>query len=588
MSGAFDFSPDPSNPLESGLGMANAYLGNVKTYKESDKAQTSQSHYRDLEFYAQDSWRVTRRLTLDIGARFQNISPTYWPGQQAAIFDPSLYDASKAMKYIYPIAGGMGKNPYTDEIVSGTYVGTYAMPAGVTYTPAQMNPFTKVYNEQYLEGSGLLVSPRIGFAYDVLGNGKMAIRGGFGMFFDRTGGDDGVAQPLQVPPVQNLTTIWYSTIPQIQSTSPTYGPSSGSYQTRSYQTSYSQPGSYNWSLGVQRDIGLGLVFDVSYVGTVGRHRSATAAINALKYGDRFKSENINPETNMVYPDDFLRRYQGYGSISYTKFDGNSNYHSMQMTLNRRFGTRLTITTNYTWSKAMDYEAGGGGPGPPGGGGEVYFLGRDIYYGKGSGDHTHNLLVNWTYKIPSLSSRMGNNFIARGVFDGWQFSGIGTFISGAPQGVSYSLSGGWPPPDLTGSDGAPTRVNVTGSAILSNPTGLQSRLNTSAISLPKATATYCDGTPSNCGLGNAAKDVFRGPGTNNWDFTLFKDIYFGKNEARSIQIRWEMYNAFNHTQYNSVDTSATFQTDGTQINTTFGQYTNAADPRIMVLAAKLKF
>jgi len=590
MSGRFDFSPDPSSPLESGLGMANAYLGNVRTYQESDSWITSDSHYRDIEFYAQDSWRATRRLTIDIGARFQNISPTFWPGQHAGIFDPTLYDENLAMKYITPYPGGKGKDPYTGEIVAGTFVGTYAIPPGETYTNERMNPFTRVYDEHFLQNPGWLISPRFGFAYDVFGDGKMAVRGGFGMFYDRSGGDDMQANALQVPPVQNMTIIWYSTISDIKTATPTFGPSTERFfQVKGSEIDFNAPGSYNWSFGIQRDLGAGFVLDLSYVGNVGRHRSRSVAINALPYGTRFDTDSINPDTGQVYPDNFLRRYQGYGGINYDKFDSNSNYHSMQMSVNRRFGTRLTINGNWTWSKVMDYSAGGGGPGPPGAGGNVWFLPYEsINYGRASTDRPQNVVVNFTYRVPGLSNRLGDNPFVRQVFDGWQVSGIGTFTTGTVQGVSYGLSGGWPPPDLTGSDSAPTRVNLTGNPVRSSRTGLESRLNISAISLPKNGATDCDGTPSNCGLGNAAKDLFYNGGTNNWDITLFKDFYFTQSEQRSLQIRWEMYNAFNHTQLTSVNNSASFQADGTQINPEFGLYNGAAANRIMVFALKFKF
>jgi hypothetical protein len=195
-------------------------------------------------------------------------------------------------------------------------------------------------------------------------------------------------------------------------------------------------------------------------------------------------------------------------------------------------------------------------------------------------------------VPGLSSHMGNNGFARQVFDGWQFSGIVSMVSGAPQGVNFTVVGG-PPPDFTGSDGAPTRADLIGNPILSDPTGIQSKLNGDAIALPKygdpnrgGTCVY--GDPFTCGFGNAPRDVFRGPGTNNWDLSLFKNFQLGSNEARSLQFRWETYNTFNHTQYNSVDTMAMFNPAGVQINNTLAQYNNASAARKMVLALKLKF
>jgi hypothetical protein len=588
-SGSFDFSSDRYNPYDTGLPMANAFLGSVKTYQESDKAQTTHARYRDIEFYAQDSWRVTRRLTIDIGARFQNIAPTWFDGGKMSMFLPERYDASKAMKYIEETmgpTGPAGRNPFTGELVPPTLVGSFAMPAGVTYTPEQMYPAVGVFDKTYLNNPGWNISPRFGFAYDVFGNGKMAIRGGFGMFFERSGGDEFQADYLQVPPVQNLATIWYTTIPQVKTAKFTYSPATGFYAVNASQRDFSEPGSYNWSLGVQRDVGLGFVLDLSYVGTVGRHMRRAKGINTLPYGTRFQASSINPDTGRPKQDNFLRKYQGYGTINYYRFDDNSNYHSMQMSLNRRFGTRMTIGGFWTWSKTMDF--GQAAPGP-GGGGTPDFMPDKLFYGRSSGDHTHNVMVNFTYKVPGLSSRLGNNIIVKGVFDGWQFSGIGSMVSGAPMSVNAMLDAPGPPVDMTGSDGAPTRASIKGNPIRSNPTGIQSRLNGDAIALPKYGPGVCQyQDPFTCGFGNASRDVFRGPGVNNWDLSLFKNFQLGSNEARSLQFRWETYNTFNHTQYNSVDTMARINPAGAQTNTTLGQYNGASAARKMVLALKLKF
>jgi hypothetical protein len=585
--GAFDFSSDPTGvfSLDTGLPMANAFIGSVKTYKESDSEQWSQARYRNIEFYAQDSWRATRRLTIDIGARFQNMAPTWFKDGKMGMFETSRYDPNTAMQFIYETTGGKGKDPCNGgKIVSGTLIGSFCMPEGVTYTPEQMFPAVGVFDEKYMNNPGFQISPRFGFAYDVFGDGKMAIRGGFGMFFERSGGDEFQANYLQVPPVQNLATIYNVTVPQLKTATFTYGPSSGVYAVQGSQRDFSEPGSYNWSLGIQRDVGLGFVLDVSYVGTVGRHMRRGKGINTLPYGTHFQSSAINPDTGRLKQDNELRLYRGYGTINYISFDDSSNYHSMQTSINRRFGTRLTIGGFWTWSKAMDY--GQGAPGP-GASGNPDFMPDSLYYGRASGDHTHNVMVNFTYMVPGLSSHMGNNGFARQVFDGWQLSGITSMVSGAPQGVNFMLV----PPniDMTGSDGAPTRISLVGNPIVSNPEGIQSRLNGDAIALPPYGPGVCQyGDPFTCGFGNATRDVFRGPGVNNWDISVFKNFQLGSNEARSLQFRWETYNTFNHTQYNNVDAMAMFNPAGVQINNTLGQYNNASAARKMVLALKLKF
>jgi hypothetical protein len=595
--GTLYFNTDTSNPLDSGLPMANAFIGSATKYTESDKEQWSHARYKNIEFYMQDSWRVSRRLTLDIGIRFQNIAPTTMKDASMAMFLQEKYDASKAMTYIKPygLNGKQGLNPLTGEIFNtAVYNGSFAMPAGVTYTPVQMFPAAGIFDGHYLNNPGWNPSPRFGFAYDVFGDGKMAIRGGFGMFYERSGGDETQANYIMVPPLQNLMTIWYTTVSQIKTaTKFTYGPGSTQYAVRAGQRDFSEPGSYNWSLGIQRDMGLGLVLDASYVGTVGRHMRRARSINALRYGTHFQTWAQNLDAPVpggsfaVLPDNMLRPYQGYDTISYFGFNGNSNYHSMQMTLNRRFGTRLTISGNWVWSKVMDYGTPYEAAWPIG---LPYYLPDSLLYSKADTDHTHNVMVNFTYKVPGLSNRLGSNIIAKGVFDGWVVSGIGSFVSGSPATASYTFSS---PTDITGADtgesGAPTRVSIVGNAVRSNPTGIQSRLNPDAIVLPKYGKGVCQyNDPYTCGLGNAGRYIYTGSGTNNWDMTFYKGFQLGKSEERSLEFRCETYNTFNHTQYSSVSASARYNAAGQQTNTSFGNYTNTKAARKVVLAMRLKF
>jgi len=607
--GTFSFdASDTANPLNTGLGMANAIMGYVTKYTESDKSQYSQARYNDIEFYVQDSWRVTRRLTLDIGIRFQNIAPTKLVnGGQMAMFLPDLYNKDTAMKYYIPSGpgGSQSYDPITgDTLPSAVYQGSFALPASIT-DPKDMFPAVKIFDGTYLNNPGMLYSPRFGFAYDILGNGKMAIRGGFGMFYDRSGGDETQSNYMQVPPLQNLMSIYYSTIPQIQSagTLKLYGPGSMTYAVRAGQADFSAPGSYNWSLGVQRDMGLGLVLDVSYVGTVGRHQRRGTNINPLNYGTHFQDWALNPYAtkpgppdvppeNLVYPDFLLRPYQGYDVISYYKFDGTSNYHSMQMTLNRRFGTRFTLGGNWVWSKVMDYDTQYEAGFPTG---HPDFMPDSFYYGKADSDHTHNVMLNFTYSVPSLSSHLNNNIIAKGIFDGWMVSGIGSFISGSPSTVSYSLSDATV--DITGAiaggdSGVPTRVSISGNPLRSSQTGLQSQLNSAVIAVPEYGKGICQyGDPYTCGVGNASRWLFTGPGTNNWDMTFYKSFQLGSNESRSLEFRCETYNTFNHTQFSGVNTSATFNAatgDMTAASATLGEYTSAASARKMVFSLRLRF
>jgi hypothetical protein len=168
-----------------------------------------------------------------------------------------------------------------------------------------------------------------------------------------------------------------------------------------------------------------------------------------------------------------------------------------------------------------------------------------------------------------------------VFDNWQVSGIYTAQSGSPTGVTYAFS---PTQDITGSTDS-GRVTITGNPQQTNHATLEA-FNTSAIAAPSVAACEVPNPSFSC-WGNAGKDVFRGPGINNWDMSVFKNVPFLEGHARA-QLRVEAYNVFNHTQFTTVGTGATFSAAGAQTNGTFGTYTAAANGRQLQLALRIMF
>jgi hypothetical protein len=244
---------------------------------------------------------------------------------------------------------------------------------------------------------------------------------------------------------------------------------------------------------------------------------------------------------------------------------------MQTQINKRVSHNLAFGAAWTWSKSMDTsEAGNINP-------LINYKIRN--YGKAGFDRTHNFVLNYVYSLPGVSGRW-NNLAGRIALNGWQLSGVTSMISGAPLGLTYSFIQSV---DVTGTTGAgvDTRVDLTGNPVL--PKGQRTPLkafNTAVVQAPSLT-TF--------GIGNAPKDVFRGPGTNNWDVSLFKNFALGRNEARRMQFRAEAYNAFNHTQYSGVDTAASFNlTTGQQTNTDFGAYNAAGPARRLQLGVKIYF
>jgi hypothetical protein len=187
--------------------------------------------------------------------------------------------------------------------------------------------------------------------------------------------------------------------------------------------------------------------------------------------------------------------------------------------------------------------------------------------------TQNFVANWVWTIPN-GSKMWNTGLGKALLDNWQLSGVATFQSGAPLGINYTLVNSV---DITGSVTEPSRVNVIADPNLpADQRSFYRNFNTNAFAPPTV------GTS-----GNANKVVIRGPGINDWDLALFRSFVFGRERAR-IQLRWETYNTFNHTQFSGLDNNARFDSTGKQVSQSFGSYTSAYDPRTMQVALKISF
>ncbi|MEO7143838.1 MAG: carboxypeptidase regulatory-like domain-containing protein [Bryobacteraceae bacterium] len=564
--GSFDFGRNTQNPFDSNYAYSNALLGNFNSYSEGTARLDYRPRTTIVEWYAQDNWRVNRKLTLDYGVRFTwGLPQTLKVG---ANFVPALFNQANSPLLYSPGKNAKGQrvavNPVTGEQFPAVYIGAFVPGSGNidngTITTTSNTPGYP--SGSLLNGNGILAAPRLGFAYDPFGDGKTAIRGGFGILYNARARSGQEGDMTFNPPEIFNVSQYYGSAATFQNAGTVLFPSSVNH---AIETNPNMLASYNLSLGVQRNIGWGTVVDVAYVGTLGRHLSGIQNINEVPYGAHFLASNIDPTTGKPLPDDFFRPYPGYGSIPFQQFDLTSSYHSLQAQINRRFAHGLQFGAVWTWSKAMDYTDSYNGTIA------TYVNPRVWDYGKAGFDRTHIVTVNWLWNIPR-ASRLWNIDPVKAVLDNWQISGIASFISGAPAGVSFSTVDGT---DITGGgDGA--RVVLTANPVLSkDQRGLAQFFDTGVVARP------AQGT-----IGDAPKDVFRGPGTNNWDLSLFKKIPI--REKVTLQFRAEAYNAFNHTQWSGVNTSARFDAAGHQVNGLFGQVTSASDPRIMQLALRVSF
>jgi len=560
---SFDFSRDVNNPLDSGWAYANALLGVYRSYSDSDNRPWGNIRYSHFEWYLQDTWKASRKLTLDYGMRFNIVQPQHERDGKFSGFVPDRFDFGRAAVLVRPVrnAAGqrVGQNPITGGLLPAVLIGAIAQGDPANGMVAAFQDKTG-YPWALMDNRGVQYGPRIGFAFDPKGDGKMAFRGGFGISYNRE--STGTFLPLcENPPMVFTPTSYYGKVEDLPSAPQFNFPTAPSGVARSGEV----PSVMSYSLGIQRELWRGVISEIAYVGTLSRHMLQSVNLNGISPGANFLAQNQDPTLpGTPLPLNFLRPFPGLGNINFLTYDASSNYHSMQVQAHRRFVKPLQISGVWTWSKTMSTSDGG----------QVsrYLNQKARYYGRAGVDRTHIVNINWIYDLPRVSAFWKTGF-ARRLLDSWQFTGIASFMSGAPLGIGLTTTDG---ADITGSATESARTDLIAKPELPKGQRTPGRyFNTEAFARPAR------GT-----LGNAAKDLVRGPGINNWDMGLSKNVYF--SERARFQFRLETYNAFNHTQFSGLDTTARFDPQGRQVNGLFSQATSARSPRRLQLAVKLFF
>jgi hypothetical protein len=574
--GAFNFSPTSNNAMDTGDGFSNALLGVMNTYSEATARVNGDWYFNNLEFYLQDNWRVSKRLTLDIGVRFYHVPPQTDNNKTIATFDPSLYSRANAPLLYVPTLDANKKrvamDPRTGQLYPNPFIGLFIPNTGNVANGAAVGGVNGYPDGLYTTNS-VYYGPRLGFAWDVFGTGKTAIRGGFGMFQDRLQGNP-TMNTNGNPPVAFSPTLYYGTLDTYAQSPGNTGPSS-----INMLLGHNDPGTtMNWSFGIQQQI-RDWALDAAYVGSSSYHLLAARNINPIPIGARFNPANYDPSqpgAKKPLPDTFLVPYSGWNTLTLVSNGYNSNYNSLQVSANRRFAHGLQVGVAYTWSKALgvaDGDTSGISP---------YFSPRFRNYGPAGFDRPQQFIANYYYELPNLGKRMNLRPLGW-VTDNWQVSGVVSFISGSP----FTPGLGWKSSqEVTGSaEGA--RVNVVGPCDGPGTHTFYNWFNTASFTAPVI------GTPDNpnvtfANFGNAGTNVCRGPGVNNWDVSLSKRFPLF-SEGRYIQFRAETFNTFNHTQYSGVSTGTNFD-PVTYANTslTMGQITSARSPRRMALSLRVVF
>jgi hypothetical protein len=608
-------------PNQTGDPYANALLGAFTSYDQNQTRPRGFFRYTNLEWFIQDNFKVNHRLTLDYGMRFSWVQPQYDALDRAEFFDPAAYDPAKAVRLYAtkPDGTGAGYDPATGVTVASSLIGTIVPGSGDPHNGIVSSK--DGYPKGGFQSRGMMLEPRFGFAFDLFGDGKTLLRGGAGMTHDRFQGDPIYAQVTDNPLTSNKAN--FSTPGLIQNI-PTMSPSSvmTPISVVAWEKSGKVPTVYSYSLGIQHDLGWGTMVDVSYVGSQSRHLSQKYNLNAIPFGyvftqaaqdpAKYCGESVNrcqvsseagwiPKMyvdagyqymgDKAYDINFLRKYAGYADIPYMNWDGDANYNSLQVSVNKRFGKGLSFGVAYTHSKTMTTSNEDGQ--------WTSIVNPKVYnYTLASWDRPHDVAINYSYDLPKVSKHLGGSKALSYILDGYTLSGVTLFISGPPTGVSgntmwynnYFISGSYTEWWNFNLASDPSKAS-------SNP---YSHMDPASLAFPAI------GAPTS----KYPQQYLRSGGTNNFDMAISKKLPLG-NEKRYLELRAEAFNVFNHPQmygYNlgtgGTDAWSTVFNYATtpvvqswmlrpqgqkgNIGTYFGEYNGAGNERKLQLAMKLYF
>ncbi len=589
-SGTYNFGDNNSNPLDTNFGLSNAALGVFNTFTQGSTYFNGYPIYNQVEWYVQDTWKVRPRLTLNYGVRFYYLQPAYNGQTTTANFFPNTYDPSKAPALIQPtLVNGqrVGIDPRSGQLFPTVNIGAIVPQSGDSVNGLKILGQNGV-SKYITKSSGVMPAPRFGLAWDITGRGNLVLRAGGGMFIDRLA-TDALNNPTGNPPNVFSPTVYYGQVNGLTQGTPLLNPSSLS----AWSYTGALPTVYNYSVGIQTKLPWSIVLDASYVGSISNHLAQNLNINYVDFGAEFLPANQDPTLvatrpsallgSNAYQSQFLRPYFGYGSITMADFGANANYNSLQISANRRYASGAFVGVAYTFSKCLDIVDGQNS------------IRWDAYnhmalYGPCGFNPSQSLSVNYVYPLPKIpSGNLLDNRVGRTILNDWQLSGFTSFISGTPFSPSFSVSG-VSNDNFTGTPDWGPQLLCVGNPTAGTNDSPYNRLNAAAFAVPPI---------GGIGLGCSRNSLW-GPGINNWDMSLQKNIVF--RESLQLRLRLETFNLFNHPQFSGVSSRLNFSSLTNPVPTNlpvdasgkvtniggFGAVSGVRDPRILQFVVKFVF
>jgi hypothetical protein len=522
-----------------------------------------QLRYNTLEFFGQDSWRVTPKLTVDYGARYSVYNNPIEVSDFLTSFRPDFYNAATAVR-IDPISGN---------VIAGS---------GDRFNGIIFAGGNSPYGRRVQSNQHNTIGPRVGFAYNIFGDGRTVVRGGYGIYYDRTLVGIVEQNAFVNPRVNSRVTIDNPLLSN---------PGAGVARTtlpvitlNSTGDPFKVPRTMQYSVSLQREVFKNAVLELAYVGNNGRNllhqvninQPVPGALTALTTALRAAGTIGATQRASI---NAARPFLGYGAINDRRTEASSDYNSLQVTFNKRMSGGLQYGAVYTWSKNMTDASTDRSDVPQ----DVLRL--DLERAPSQFDRTHVFTTHAVYELPFFRNSTG---LKRTLLGGIQVTGVYTVQSGTPLTITQTITAATP---------------ASSPFSFADPLGTGSTLRPNLVGDPHGTGSLTQWfnttafAPAFTAYGSAGRGIVRGPGINNLDVALFKNFRF--SESKNLQLRFEFFNVLNHAQYLNPGTAATFAADPTapagsfptrfiQTNTTFGVITGTRDPRNIQLGIKFNF
>jgi hypothetical protein len=552
--GRFEFADGRAGGT--GNALANAALGLFNNYAELGQRNFTKWRSLATDLFVQDSWKPNSSMTIEGGFRYAYWPPWYSTTNNIANFDPRFYDAANAA-VIDRSTGRLVSGPrYNGIILPGDGFENEGNDLDVAQNPAVQALF-RGEPRGFSQTHGNVFEPRLGLSYQF--SEQTVLRASAGVFHNRVTLNDSTLLGGN-PPFQPQVTVSNGSVDNP-------GGAGGNaaatlpFGINGQDTVFKHPTAYTWSVGIQRELPFGIVGDITYVGRRGLYLQRERNINQLPLGTLQRPENAG--ANIA----FLRQFKGYNVIRLSENAGNSKYHSLQLSADRRYSNGLKVGVAYTLGESFDNGSNKR---------DVLFNTYDdtAYWGHSSFDRRHTLVIHYIYDLPFFRDQTQG--LMSNLLGGWQISGSTFLRSGTPFSVFQTANdiagvgdqGFGQPYDLVGDPGDMNYELYTGPGT--------EAFNTAAFA-----------RPANGTFGNAPRNEWYNPGEQQWDLAIFK--HFSMGGMRRIQFRAEMFNFLNHPNLGSIHTNSTQGHNyADPNNANFGRITSKSGSRDIQLSLRFLF